>query len=94
MFFYKENYMEMGAPMILLWLLGMLAGSTVLTWLYNSTAGSILMVALWHGTFNATVTTTEPMIAAVVSTFIWIAAVIIVLVAKPSNLSRSEKQTM
>jgi membrane protease YdiL (CAAX protease family) len=94
MFFYKESYMSMSAPMILLFLLGMLAGSIVLTWLYNSTTGSILMVALWHGTYNATVTATEPMITAIVSTFIWIAAVIIVLLAKPTNLSRSEKQTM
>lgn len=94
MFFYKENYMAMSGPTILMWLLGILAGSILLTWLYNSTSGSILMVALWHGTFNAAVTITEPMIAAVVSTFVMIAAVIIVLVAKPTNLSRYEKQTM
>jgi membrane protease YdiL (CAAX protease family) len=94
MFFYKENYMSMGIPMMILWLVGMLCGAILLTWLYNSANGSILMVALWHGTYNATVTATEPAIAGIVSTFVWIAAVIILLVAKPANLSHSGKHTI
>ncbi len=52
------------------------------------------MVALWHGAHNATVSATEPTIAAVVSTFAWIAAVIIVWVAKPAHLSHSGKYTV
>jgi membrane protease YdiL (CAAX protease family) len=94
MFFYKENYVGMGIPMVILWFVGMLCGAIVFTWLYNSTNGSILMVALWHGTYNAAVTATEPPIAAIVSTIVWIAAVVIVLVAKPANLSRSGKHTI
>ncbi len=94
MFFYKENYVGMGIPMVILWLVGLLCGAIVFTWLYNSTNGSVLMVALWHGTYNAAVTATEPAIAAIVSTIVWIAAVIIVLVAKPANLSRSGKHIL
>jgi membrane protease YdiL (CAAX protease family) len=94
MFFYKENFMSMGIPMMLLWLVGMVCGAIVLTWLYNSTGGSILMVALWHGTYNAAVTATEPTVAAVVSTIVWIGAIVIVIVAKPANLSRSGRHTL
>lgn len=94
MFFYKENFMSMGIPMAIMWLVGMLCGAIVFTWLYNSTNGSILMVALWHGTYNAAVTATELPIAAMVSTFVIIAAVVIVLVLRPANLSRSEKHTI
>jgi len=94
MFFYKENFMNMGIGMMIGWFLGLFSGAIVFTWLYNSSGGSILMVALWHGTYNATVTATEPTIAAIVSTFVMIAAVVIVLVAKPANLSRSRKHTL
>jgi len=91
LFFYKENYMDMGIGGAVGFFLGMLAGAIVLTWLYNSTNGSILMVALWHGAFNTAIAGAEGGIAAIVSTFIMVGAVIIVLVAKPANLSRSRK---
>jgi len=86
--------MSMGIPMTIMWFLGLFSGAIVFTWLYNSTGGSILMVALWHGTYNATVTATEVTIAAIVSTFVMVAAVIILLVARPANLSRSGKHTL
>ena len=94
MFFYKESFMSRGIPMTIMWFLGLFSGAIVFTWLYNSTGGSILMVALWHGAYNATVTATEETIAAIVSTFVMLAAVIIVLVARPANLSRLKKHTI
>jgi membrane protease YdiL (CAAX protease family) len=77
MFTYKENMMAMGIFQVIGWLVGMLSGAIVLTWLYNSTQGSILMVALWHGTYNATVAATEPLVAAIVSAFVIFGAVVI-----------------
>jgi membrane protease YdiL (CAAX protease family) len=94
MFTYKENMMAMGTFEVIGWLVGMLSGAIVLTWLYNSTQGSILMVALWHGTYNATVAATEPLIAAIVSAFVIFGAVAIARVAGPEDLSRSGKHTV
>ncbi len=91
LFFYKENYMNMGIGGASGFFFGMFAGAIVLTWLYNSTSGSVLMVAVWHGAFNTATASAEGGIAAVVSTFVMVAAVILVLVAKPANLSRSGK---
>jgi len=93
MFAYKENFLAMGPFDIMGWLVGMLSGAFLLTWLYNSTGGSILMVALWHGTYNATVSATEPLIAAIVSALVIFAAVLIARVAGPENLSSTGKQT-
>lgn len=94
MFTYKENYLAMGMFDVVGWLVGMLSGAIVLSWLYNSSGGSILMVALWHGTYNATVSATEPFTAAIVSAFVIFGAVVIARVAGPENLSCSDKHTL
>lgn len=94
MFTYKENFLAMGIFDVIGWLVGMLSGAIVLTWLYNSTQGSILMVALWHGTYNATVAATGPLMAAMVSAMVIFAAVVIARVAGPENLSRFGKHTI
>jgi membrane protease YdiL (CAAX protease family) len=94
MFTYKENFLAMGIFDVVGWLVGMLSGAIVLTWLYNSTQGSILMVALWHGTYNATVAETEPLIAAIVSAMVIFGALVIARLAGPENLSRSGKHTI
>ncbi len=94
MFAYKENYLAMGIFDLVGWVVGILSGAIVLTWLYNSTGGSVLMVALWHGTYNAAVSATEPLIAATVSAFVILWAVVIARVAGPENLSGSGKHTI
>jgi membrane protease YdiL (CAAX protease family) len=76
-------------------LIGLLAGSITFTWLYNSTKGSVLLVAFWHGAFNFTtacISCKAGLTGAVISTLVMIWAVLIILIFKPSNLSRSEKQ--
>lgn len=78
-------------------LIGLLAGSITFTWLFNSTNGSVLMTALWHGAFNFTtacVSCKSGIGAAAVSTAVMMWAVLIVLIFKPVNLSRSRKQVL
>jgi membrane protease YdiL (CAAX protease family) len=78
-------------------LIGLLAGAIVFTWLYNSTEGSILMVALWHGSFNLTtacVSCKTGISAAVISTLVMVWAVIVVLLFKPTGLSRRTEQVI
>jgi len=78
-------------------LIGLLAGSITFTWLFNSTRGSVLLVALWHGAFNFTtacVSCKTGVGAAAVSTAVMIWAVLIVLIFKPADLSRSGKQVV
>ncbi len=77
------------------WLIGLFAGAILFTWLTNSTAGSILIVAVWHGCFNF-LTSSEggsTTLAAVVSTIVMIWAVAVVVILRPTNLSRMERFT-
>lgn len=78
-------------------LLGILAGAIVFSWLYNSTGGSVLMVVLFHGVFNFTTGCTAckaGMISAIISTLIMVWAVIVIILFKPTNLSRAEKHVI
>lgn len=94
LFFYEENYMAMGIGGLILFFVSMFAGAILLTWLYNSTNGSILMVALWHGALNAATASADSRIQMVYYTIIWIAAVTVVVVARPANLSCSGRHTI
>lgn len=77
-------------PMILL---GMLTGTIFLTWLFNSTAGSLLFVILWHGSYNFITASKagEGIVAAVVTAFVMIWAVVVIISFKPANLSHRPK---
>lgn len=94
-FFYKDTYRSMGLaaglPMLVL---SVVAAAITFTWLYNSTRGSILMVALYHALFDwLSVSKAGGALApAVMSGVVWVLAVILVIVYKPSQLSRQEKQ--
>lgn len=76
-------------------LLGVLAGTITLTWLYNSASGSILIVAVWHGLFNYTTGCTEckaGVVSAVLSTLVMVWAVLVVVIFRPVNLSRAQRE--
>jgi membrane protease YdiL (CAAX protease family) len=94
MFFYKENYMNMGIGGALGFFFTLLPGTIWLTWLYNSTRGSILMVALWHGAWNTALAGAEGEIPIMMSISIMVAAVLILVVARPAHLSHSDKHTL
>jgi len=93
-FFYLPSYAQLGVVVLPGFVLGVISGAIVLTWLYNSTRGSILMLILWHGIWNFL---TAPPVsggtaAAVTSTLVMVWAVLIVIVFKPTRLSRAAKQ--
>jgi len=78
-------------------LIGLLGGAITFTWLYNSTGGSVLITAIWHGLFNYTtacISCKIGLIAAVISALVMVWAVLIVVIFKPTNLSRSERQVI
>jgi membrane protease YdiL (CAAX protease family) len=93
-FFYLDTYMKLGLGMLPMFSLGVLAGAIALTWLYNTSNGSILMLALWHGVFDflSAAKVDDGMIAAIMSTVFMLWAVLVVIVYKPTNLSREPKQ--
>lgn len=97
-FFYKSAYMTMGlAAGLPLLTVSVVAAAIVFTWIYNSTRGSLLMVVLFHALFDllsaskAAAGTSAP---AVMSAVVWTLAVIVVVIFKPANLSREEKQVV
>jgi membrane protease YdiL (CAAX protease family) len=95
-FFYDTNLQAMGPAGTVMWIVGMMSGSVWQTWLYNSTRGSILMVALWHGTYNlftAAEGASIGPVAGFITIFLMIFVVSIVLIYKPTDLSREERQT-
>lgn len=69
-FFFVDNFQELGVGMTVGWLVGLVAGSAVLTWVYVYSARSVLAVAVWHGAFNMAVASqaSEGLIAAIVTT--------------------------
>ena len=95
-FFYLETYVKMGLGVFPVFLIGVLTGSIVLTWLYNSTGGSVFMVAIWHGVFDflSASKAGEGNIAMIMSIVIMVWAVLVVIIYKPANLSRSDRQML
>jgi membrane protease YdiL (CAAX protease family) len=90
LFFYLYD-----APILMGFLLGLLAGAITLTWLYNSSGGSILLVAIWHAAFNfvtGCVACKAGIAAPVVSTLVMVWAVVVVVWFKPARLSWVNKQ--
>jgi membrane protease YdiL (CAAX protease family) len=51
-FFYKENFIALGAGGFVGYLVSITMGSILLSWMYRGSGGSILLVALWHGLFD------------------------------------------
>lgn len=92
-FFYKRSFMAMSGGGIVGYVVGMMFGALVLTWLYNSSRGSILIVALWHGTFNLGTGSviSSGSIAAIMSTVVMVAAVVVLFVYGPESLSHQPK---
>lgn len=95
LFFYRPDYVAMGAAGIAGWLFSLLTGSILLTWLFNASRGSILVCALFHATMDIAFVSDAG--GKEVSNYlgflitIWGIATIFLFGAK--NLSRTEKVT-
>jgi membrane protease YdiL (CAAX protease family) len=95
MFLYNENLIALGPVGTVFWVIGLMFGSVLLTWLYNNTEGSILMTAIWHGTFNTFTAATgqaASVTSGIISMLVMVLVVCVVIIYKPKNLSRSERQ--
>jgi uncharacterized protein len=94
-FIYRPLYSQMDVVGIAGFFMSMVMGAVILTWLYNSTKGSLFIVAIFHAIIelmfmsaNITVKMSSYMGAAIM-----IAAILIIILAKPGNLSLQLKQT-
>lgn len=94
-FIYRPLYSQMDLAGIAGFFISLLMGAIVLTWLYNSTKGSLLIVAIFHAMielmFISNNITVE--MSSYLGASIMIAAILIILITKRSNLSFITKQT-
>ena len=83
LFWVVDSFRSMGWATVG-WGLGLLAGSVVLTRLYVGSGRSVLLVAVWHTAFNFTsaTTATEGLSAAITSTAVMVAAVVVLVRAR------------
>ena len=91
MFFYR---FEFGLGQVIGFFIGLISGAIWQTFLYNSTGGSTLMAALWHTTWN--IVNVIGLVVSMnaiswMSAMVMIAAVLVVIVGKPSKISLSGK---
>jgi uncharacterized protein len=75
--------------------MSLLMGAIVLTWLYNSTKGSLLIVVIFHAMIELMFMSANITVkmSSYLGATIMIAAILIIVIAKPHNLSLQPKQT-
>jgi membrane protease YdiL (CAAX protease family) len=94
-FIYRPSYSQMDVAGIAGFFMSLLMGAIVLTWLYNSTKGSLFIVAIFHAMIELmfiSVNITVKMFS-YLGAAIMVAAILIILLSKPGNLSLQPKQT-
>jgi membrane protease YdiL (CAAX protease family) len=81
LFFLMSSFQRFSPGEVVGWILGITAGSFVLAWLYRGSGASILLVAVWHLAFNLTAATEagDGAVAAVTSTLVMVAVVVIIV---------------
>jgi len=87
-FFYRLHFDGIGATIG--FFVGMLAGGIFMTYLYNESGGKTLLPIIFHTAINVNSQlsfATQPEIAYATSTILMIAAVIVVIVFRPTNLA-------
>jgi membrane protease YdiL (CAAX protease family) len=93
-FFYRPLYSQMDVAGIAGFFMSMVMGAIVLTWLFNSTKGSLLFVAIFHAMIELMFMSENITVkmSSYLGVAIMIAAILIVLITKPKNLSFWTKQ--
>jgi hypothetical protein len=71
------TYRDFGLAQLAGWIVGIGFGSVLLTAMYQSTGRSILLVALWHAAYNLATTGTNALSAAIVTTGVVVASIVI-----------------
>jgi membrane protease YdiL (CAAX protease family) len=92
-FFLIDQYRQMGAAILPMFILGMVSGSIFLAWLYRASGGSVFLVAVWHGTYNLVSGTAAAhgLVAAVVTTGVmaWAALIVMIELRRWSRVRRN-----
>ena len=94
-FFFVDGFMKMGLGGAVGWYFSILLSAVLFSWLYNGSNGSILIVAAFHGVaniiFDSPVSGNIANLTGMIMT-IW--GIIVLLVYKPTALSRSESRVI
>jgi len=93
LFLYRPGYSSMGAGAIAGWFFSLLTGAILLTWIFNGSRGSILAVALFHASIDVVFTSdvASAFVVNVAGAIITLLGIVVLLIAGPRRLSRSEK---
>ena len=95
LFWFIDGFMKMGFGGAMGWYFSMLLGTALLTWLYNSSQGSILIVAIFHGVLDIVFTSPSSVeMATILGMLMTLWGILVLLVYKPTILSRSGLQTV
>lgn len=94
-FIYRPLYSQMNVAGIAGFFMSLLMGAVVLTWLYNSTKGSLFIAAIFHAMIELMFISANITVkmSSYLGTAITVAAILIIVIAKPRNLSLQPKQT-
>ncbi len=79
---------------LLLGVLSILPLTVLFTWVYNSTNGSLLLAWLFHAALIITGYLLAPLPTYSDDIFLWLVAIIVVIVAGAANLSRQQRVTV
>jgi uncharacterized protein len=93
-FVYRPLYSQMDVTGIAGFFMSIFTGAVILTWLYNATKGSIFLAAIFHSMVELMFTSSNITVkmSAYLGATITIAAILIILLAKPENLSLRPRQ--
>ena len=83
---------QTGIP-LLMGLLSLIPIAVLFTWVYNGTKGSLLVAWLFHAAQIITGYLLAPLPTYTDDVFLWLVAIVVVIIAGPADLSRQEKVT-
>lgn len=93
LFLYRPGFMDMDVAGIFGWVFSLLTGSVLLTWFYNSSKASILVCAIFHATVDIVFLAdfNDQNIPNYMGMLITIWGIVTLVIFKPHNLSRTER---
>lgn len=94
LFFYRPGYTSMEVAAIVGWVFSLMTGSILLTWLFNASRASVLICAVFHSTIDIAFTAdfADKNVVNVMGFLITLWGILTVIVFKPRNLSKNERE--